>query len=281
MIEARSATELRQALAKSKGSHGFVPTMGFLHEGHLSLVRQCRQENDFCSVSIFVNPTQFNDPNDLQTYPMDLEHDLASLRELAVDLVYLPGDSDLYHRGSSNNRIWLVPESLDDYLCGASRPGHFRGVLTVVFKLFQQLQPHRAYFGKKDYQQARLVEEMAETFFVPVTVRKGEIVREKDGLALSSRNVNLTLEARAEAPLLFDSLQKTKELFDTGEVDAERLRGFLREQLERAGLGRLDYAEIVDRDELHPISGSIEAGKALMAVAVYFGLVRLIDNMEL
>jgi pantoate--beta-alanine ligase len=255
--------------------------MGYLHEGHLSLVRQCRSENDFCSVSIFVNPTQFNDPNDLQTYPVDLDHDLARLRELGVDLVYLPGEGDLYHRGSNNNRIWLVPERLDDYLCGASRPGHFRGVLTVVLKLFQQLQPHRAYFGKKDYQQARLIQEMAETFFVPVEVRTGEIVREKDGLALSSRNVNLTPEARGQAPILYDSLDKTRAHFAAGERRAQKLRAFLRQQLERASLGRLDYAEVVDRDELRPIEGEVAAGKSLLAVAVYFGPVRLIDNMEL
>ncbi len=275
--EAREEIESRRRAGERVG---LVPTMGYLHSGHLSLVEQCRRTADFTVVSIFVNPTQFNDPADLQKYPVDLDRDHRLLQEAGVDLLYLPQVEDLYPEGSDRNRIWVDVIELDRYLCGATRPGHFRGVLTVVARLFLGLAPDLAWFGKKDWQQARIIAEMVRSLFIPVQIQLGEIVREEDGLAMSSRNVRLSPDARKAAPGIYKALLETKMFYQLGNDDATSLVAFLRKKLEIIPSARVDYAEIVDKYELYPLAGRVEAARALAVVAVFLGSVRLIDNLE-
>jgi pantoate--beta-alanine ligase len=267
---------------KAKGeSVGFVPTMGFLHQGHLSLIEMAKKEHSKTVVSIFINPTQFNDPADYKKYPVDLDKDKKLLQEQGVDCLYLPVPKEIYPEGPEKNKIWVVPEVLDQYLCGATRPGHFKGVLTVVLKLFNQVRADSAYFGKKDWQQARLIQEMVQNLFIPVRIQLGETVREKDGLAMSSRNARLSGAQRKEAVIIYQSMQETRDLFIQGERSRDKLESFLRENLLGAKSGSVDYVQIVDRKNLAPYKGKIKSGQALMAVAMFFGQVRLIDNMEL
>ena len=253
---------------------GFVPTMGFLHEGHLSLVHRARQENEQVGVSIFVNPTQFNDPNDLATYPIDLDRDLALLKKEGVDLVWMPSQDIVYPPGYET---FVEVTEVTTVLEGAARPGFFRGVATVEAKLFNVFQPQRTYFGQKDAQQAIVIKRMVQDLNFNIEVIICPTVREADGLAMSSRNAKLSAAARKEAICLYHALCAAKELFEQGEGDAERLRAKMVAVIESTDMARLDYVSVAHPDTLEELT-MIE-DRALLSLAVFFDTVRLIDNM--
>ncbi|MDN5367549.1 MAG: pantoate--beta-alanine ligase [Thermovirga sp.] len=252
---------------------GFVPTMGYLHEGHLSLVRRCKQENSFCVVSIFVNPLQFGPSEDLAAYPRDFDRDSALLEKEGVDLLFAPREEDMYYPDFST----VVKENkLSRYMCGAFRPGHFDGVCTVVLKLFNIVQPGRAYFGQKDYQQLQVLKRMVRDLNVPVEVIGCPIVRDHDGLALSSRNVYLTEEQRKEALKIPKALEEAERLFKSGVKDVKALEAKVREILSEGDGLKVQYVEIRDAENLEEVNEI--KGKVVIAVAAYVGKARLIDN---
>jgi pantoate--beta-alanine ligase len=267
------ARTVRRALP---GTWGFVPTMGYLHEGHLSLVRRARAENDRVAVSIFVNPTQFGPHEDYTRYPRDLERDLRLLEPLGVDLVFVPSVEEMYPPGF---QTWVIVEEVSRPLEGASRPGHFRGVATVVAKLFNILQPDRAYFGQKDAQQTVVIWRMVQDLNIPVEIVICPTVREPDGLAMSSRNTYLNPEERRAATVLFRALQAAKARYEAGERDAERLREAMREVIRAEPLARIDYVSVAHPETLQELE-RVE-GPALLSLAVYIGTTRLIDNLML
>jgi pantoate--beta-alanine ligase len=274
----RSILDLRGALpAPGQKNVGFVPTMGFLHEGHLSLVRRCREENDLTVVSIFVNPAQFGPAEDLSRYPRDPEKDIALLEKENADLLFLPNESEIYPQAYCT---YVRCEGLEDRLCGRSRPGHFRGVATVVLKLFNLVQPQRAYFGQKDAQQAILIGQLVRDLNLPVQVRVMPIVRDADGLALSSRNVYLSPDERQAALALPGSLRRAQALIRGGTVESRVLRDAMREELEREPLLASEYISVVRLQDLQDIP-LIEPGNTLIAAAVHVGRTRLIDNLLL
>jgi len=253
---------------------GFVPTMGFLHEGHLSLVRRARQENDRVGVSIFVNPIQFNQPGDLTTYPRDIDRDLSLLKEEGVDLVWTPSPEIVYPPGYET---FVDIEKVTQRLEGAARPGFFRGVATVVAKLFNVFQPQRTYFGQKDAQQAIVIKRMVQDLNFDIEVIVCPTVREADGLAMSSRNTNLSPAARQQATCLYRALCAAKDLFEQDESDAERLRAKMVEVIESTDMARLDYVSAAHPDTLEELT--LIEDRALLSLAVFFDTVRLIDNM--
>lgn len=267
---------LSDLLRKEGKIIGFVPTMGYLHEGHLSLVRRSKAECDVTFVSIFVNPTQFGPGEDFERYPRDEERDLRLLSEIAVDYVFIPEVKDMYPEGYST----FVEETLlSRFLCGAKRPGHFRGVCTVVTKLFNIVKPHKAYFGKKDYQQFRIIERMVKDLNMEIEVIPCDIVREPDGLAMSSRNVYLSEEERKDAACLYKSLMLAKEMIEKGERSPDTIKKAMEEFiLSHKSVSRIDYIEIVNRYTLAPVTEI--KGQELIALAVFVGKARLIDNME-
>ncbi|MCS7175441.1 pantoate--beta-alanine ligase [Pseudothermotoga sp.] len=252
---------------------GFVPTMGYLHEGHLSLVRRCRSENDTVVVSIFVNPTQFGPNEDYANYPRDLKRDLSMLEKENVDYVFVPTVEEMYPK---NYSTYVIEENLSRYLCGKSRPTHFKGVCTIVTKLFNIVKPHRAYFGQKDAQQFRIIRRMVKDLNMDVEVIECPIVREQDGLAMSSRNVYLVGEERKQALALYQSLKIAEQLYQSGERNAERIKQKMLEHFAKYDLVKVDYVEIVDEETLQPV-GQLD-GKVLVAVAAWVGKARLIDN---
>ncbi|KXV12270.1 pantoate--beta-alanine ligase [Gluconobacter oxydans] len=255
---------------------GFVPTMGFLHEGHLGLVRRAKAENGAVAVSIFVNPTQFGPNEDYASYPRDPDRDLALLKEAGADLVFLPTPDVLYPPGAVTRiEVGGVANELE----GQSRPGHFSGVATVVTKLFNIVQPQRAYFGQKDAQQCAVVRRFVADLDIPVEIVVCDIAREADGLARSSRNVRLTAENRQKAPALFQALQETAGLFRNGERDVDILENAMRAVLTEAGLLDIDYATVVNADTFRREQPCSDNALALLAVQA--GEVRLIDNMPL
>lgn len=270
---------LRQAVAEARRrgrTIGLVPTMGALHRGHLSLLSAARAEMGYVVVSIFVNPTQFGPNEDLSRYPRPLERDLELCGEAGVDLVFHPQPEAMYPPG---HRTFVEVSGLQDVLCGASRPGHFRGVATVVLKLFHLVQPDRAYFGQKDAQQVRIIQQMVRDLDVPVDIRVCPIVREADGLALSSRNEYLGSEERRRATVLYRVLTETSKRIEGGERDAAKVQRAMAEQIAAVHGAVLDYAAVVDTDSLQALD-RIEAGQpVLLALAVRFGGTRLIDNM--
>jgi len=259
-----------------KGSVGFVPTMGYLHEGHLSLMTAARKQTDTVIASIFINPTQFGPNEDLDSYPRDFERDEKLAREAGVDFIFYPDKSSMYPPGYAS---FVVPEGLDRHLCGAKRPGHFRGVMTIVLKLFNITRPTDAYFGQKDIQQARILEQMASDFHLQLQMHIEPIVRETDGLAMSSRNVYLSPEEREQAACLYKALNTAKTKYTAGERDAKALVKAAEEEIFHHSLAQLDYIELVDYQTLMPLSRI--TGRAVLALAVYFGKTRLIDNMIL
>ena len=256
-------------------SWGLVPTMGFLHEGHLSLVRRARQENDKVAVSIFVNPAQFNSASDLENYPSNQARDLEYLETEGVDLVWTPAPEIVYPQGY---QTYVEVEHLTSRLEGSARPGHFRGVTTVVCKLFNVFQPQRAYFGQKDAQQALVVKRMAQDLNINLEIVVCPIVREADGLAMSSRNANLTPDNRKRAVCLYQALTAAKGLFESGERHAEKIREKLMQRIEPVEGARIDYVSVA-----HPVTleelDHIETD-ALISLAVFMGEVRLIDNIK-
>jgi pantoate--beta-alanine ligase len=271
--------DIRVALDEARAlgaSVGMVPTMGALHEGHLSLIRAARAENDVVLVSIFVNPTQFGPTEDLERYPRDLVGDRAVCGEAGADLIFSPAVREMYAEDFST---WVAVEGLTEGLCGRSRPGHFRGVCTVVTKLLNICQPDRAYFGEKDAQQLAVITRMARDLDLRTQIVSCPTVREADGLAMSSRNTRLSAAQRAQAPALYKALRAARDLVSEGERDPARLEAAVRAILAEAPLGKVDYTEIVGADDLAPVATL--AGRVLIALAVRFGDVRLIDNVRI
>ena len=252
-----------------------VPTMGFLHEGHLSLIRLARQHADRVMVSIFVNPTQFGPNEDLASYPRDFARDEQLCRQEGVDAVFYPEPAGMY---AADHSTWVDEESLSGGLCGASRPGHFRGVCTVVLKLFNISGCQLAVFGRKDAQQALVIQRMVRDLNVPVRLLLAPLLREADGLALSSRNKYLSLAERQNALSIYQGLQEAEAEYKSGCRDAARLCEIPRRRISQAG-GRIDYIELVSQDSLQALD-PVKA-PALLALAAYFGKTRLIDNIFL
>ncbi|MDI9480357.1 MAG: pantoate--beta-alanine ligase [Syntrophomonadaceae bacterium] len=274
----QSVAEMQQwsSIQKRSGRRiGLVPTMGYLHDGHLSLVRQARQECDLVVVSIFVNPMQFGVGEDFEEYPRDLTRDCALLEQEQADVVFAPAVKDMYPPGYSS--FVEVEGEITTKMCGASRPGHFRGVTTVVSKLFHICQPDLAFFGQKDAQQAMILEKMVRELNFPLKIVRVPIVREEDGLALSSRNVYLNPQERQEALVLSQSLQAARQLIMDGERDVEKVKDFIRNIIATSPGAQIDYIELNKADDLASLP-RIE-GKVLIALAVKFGTTRLIDNL--
>ena len=268
--------EVRRTVAGVRargGSVGLVPTMGYLHEGHLSLARRARAECDLVIVSIFVNPTQFGPSEDLDRYPRDLDRDLALCGKEGVDVVFFPETGEMYGPGYAT---WVQVELLGDYLCGGSRPTHFRGVTTVCSKLFGICTPDRAYFGQKDAQQAFIIRRMVEDLDQGLEIVVCPTIREADGLALSSRNVYLSPEQRAQASTLRRALVEAERVVAAGERSAAAVKAAVAATLAEAPLGRPDYVELVETASLQPVQQL--RGQVLLALAVWFGNTRLIDN---
>ena len=301
-----SSVAKMQRLAKKWHSEGvrigFVPTMGYLHAGHLSLVKCARQaigKNGKVVVSIYVNPTQFAPTEDLSKYPRDLKRDLKLCRETGVDVVFAPSDAEMYPGGSGTGILpvnspqthtgkmpvpppistYVVEEKLSRTMEGASRPTHFRGVTTVVAKLFNIVLPDVAVFGQKDFQQAAVVRRMVVDLNVPVKIIVAPTLRERDGVAMSSRNKFLNAEQRAQAVILFHALQAVKTAVETKPVSATRLKAGLKKFITAAPLARLDYIEFFDPETLQPVK-QVKPGTQ-MALAVFLGKTRLIDNAQL
>ncbi len=265
---------LCNSLRAASKTIGFVPTMGFLHEGHLSLMRRARAENDILVVSIFVNPTQFGPAEDFDSYPRDLRGDLQKVEAVGGDLLFAPSAESIYPLG---HRTFVEVAEITEGLCGASRPGHFRGVATVVTKLFNLVRPHRAYFGQKDYQQTVVVRRLAGDLHLGLEIVVLPTVRESDGLAMSSRNARLTAEQRRAAPVLHRSLKHAEQLVWGGEQRAKVMVDEMRSMIEGESLARLDYLAVCDPETLRPVE-RID-GPTLVALAVRFGPTRLIDNI--
>ena len=262
---------------------GFVPTMGYLHEGHLSLVRAARKRvgtNGKVVVSIYVNPTQFAPTEDLANYPRDLKRDLQLCRSDGADVVFVPSDAEMYPNESENGlSAYIVEEKLSQMMEGASRPTHFRGVATVVAKLFNIVLPDIAVFGQKDFQQAAIIKRMVRDLNFPVRIIVAPTLREADGLAMSSRNKYLDAEQRAQAVILYHALQAAKAAVKKKSVAGERLKTDLKEFITAAPLAQLDYVEFFDPKTLEPVK-QVKRGTQ-MALAVFFGKTRLIDNSQL
>ncbi len=276
----KSVSEMKDIVKKIRKENktiGFVPTMGYLHEGHISLIRASKKENDITVVSIFVNPLQFGKNEDLDRYPRDLERDLNICKKEGVDFVFYPSYSEMYPEGFST---FVVVEGITEKLCGAFRPGHFKGVTTVVAKLFNIVKPDRAYFGKKDYQQLKVIQRMVKDLNMDVQVVGCPIVREKDGLAMSSRNKYLSKTEREAALSLSRSLFRAKELFYQGIYDVKKLKKAVREVLDsHPEIREIQYIEIVDPETLES-KEKAERGD-IIAIAVFVGNTRLIDNIQL
>ena len=277
-----SLADLRAARLSFSGRVGLVPTMGFLHEGHLSLIRKAKAECDHVIVTIFVNPTQFGANEDLSKYPRDLERDLSLIDSLSAPysgqeiLVWTPTPEIMYPPGF---QTWVDVETMNKPLEGAMRPGHFRGVTTVVAKLFNATQPHKAYFGQKDAQQAAVIRQMAVDLNFPIEIDICPTVREPDGLAMSSRNKYLSDDERKAATVLYRALSAAKDLYESGERNAEKIRGKMEEVLASEPLAQMQYVSCADYDTLEELD-TIK-GKALLSMAVFLGKTRLIDNFVL
>ncbi len=270
-------TAFRAARADLTGSLGLVPTMGYLHEGHLELVRRARAECSHVAVSIFVNPTQFGPNEDLARYPRDLPRDLELLQAAGVELVFAPAVAEMY---PADFGTYVEVQNVTAPLEGARRPGHFRGVATVVCKLFNIVGADRAYFGQKDAQQTVVIRQMVRDLNLPVEIVVVPTVREADGLAKSSRNVYLDPAQRAAAPVLWRALQHAAQLYEQGANDAEPLRRALHQVLAQESLAQVEYVSAADPHTLMEIEGPIRRG-ALLSLAVRFGATRLIDNVTL
>jgi pantoate--beta-alanine ligase len=273
-IEAMRATSRGQ---RSAGKRlGLVPTMGALHDGHLSLMRAAKGQCDVVAVSIFVNPLQFGPGEDLAKYPRDFARDRSLLEKESVDFLFAPGVEEMYPGGAVT---YVAVEGLSEKLCGRSRPGHFRGVTTVVSKLFNIVEPDLAFFGQKDAAQVAIIRRMVHDLNIPVQIVTCPILREADGLAMSSRNAYLDPQQRKSAPVLYRSLMEVQKSFDQGEHKADKLIAVGKRAFAEEPTVRLDYFEIVDPDTLDPVD--VVSRRALVAVAAFFGKTRLIDNVVL
>lgn len=277
MKTVKTKDELRQALASQRGTTiGLVPTMGYLHAGHLSLIERARQECGCVVASIFVNPLQFGPQEDFATYPRDLERDAMLAKEAGVDILFAPSTDEMYPEPPLTN---VTVSSITEILCGASRPGHFDGVGTVVTKLFNLVQPQRAYFGLKDIQQVAVIQRMTTDLDFPVTIVPCSTVREADGLAMSSRNVHLSAEERSQATILYRALTTGKQRVLSGEwLTGDEVEHHLKEMIASQPLAEIDYVNILTFPELEPVSHIAER-QYVIALAVRIGKTRLIDNM--
>ncbi|MCK6440477.1 MAG: pantoate--beta-alanine ligase [Planctomycetes bacterium] len=279
MTVVKSVADVRKAVkaARAKGLNiGFVPTMGALHEGHASLVRHSTKECGYTVVSIYVNPTQFGAGEDFDKYPRTLDADTKLVDKAGGSLIFAPTDREMYPNYRGADGTWVDLVGLTKQLEGASRPHHFRGVTTVVTKLFNIVQPDKAYFGQKDFQQCRVIQRMAADLDMPLEVVMCQTVREANGLAMSSRNVYLNPEQRKQALCLSQTLTKARELYARGERNAEKISAAMRELIASHPLARIDYVEIVDHDTLASVAEINESSVAVLAVFV--GTTRLIDN---
>ena len=277
----KTVAELQKIVKETKKagkSIGLVPTMGALHEGHASLIKAAHAENDFTIVSDFVNPTQFGPTEDLDAYPRTLDHDCKLAEEMGADVLFAPSPNEMY---PSRDMTWVeVTGDITKVLCGRTRPIHFRGVATVVSKLFNLAQPDKAYFGQKDAQQAQVLKRMVKDLFFPLEIRVMPIVREADGLAKSSRNVYLNAAERSAAVILSKALAKAKAAFEAGERDSAKLIALVTEMIQTEPLSNIDYVEMYQLPDLTPAEKTITTDH-LLAVAVKFGTTRLIDNVIL
>jgi len=276
---AHTMAQARREIAKARKYNktiGFVPTMGYLHEGHLKLIDIAKEHSDFSVVSIFVNPTQFGPREDFSKYPRDFERDKKLCESRGTDLIFAPSVEEMYPQPSAV-RLEIAP--LADHLCGAKRPGHFNGVMLVVAKLFNIIQPDVAVFGQKDAQQLFIIRRMVKDLNFPVKIIAAPTVREKDGLAMSSRNIYLSPKEREQSTVLYKALQQAKELIQAGEREARKIKIEIEKLIRKASEAKIDYVEIVETETLQPIE-KLE-GQVLIALAVYFGKARLIDNMIL
>jgi pantoate--beta-alanine ligase len=276
MIQVQLIKDLKQninAAKKSGKSIGFVPTMGYLHEGHMSLVEQARKENDFVVMSIFVNPAQFGPNEDLDRYPRDLERDTKMAVEAGVDLLFFPQVNEMYPQDGG---ISIHAGAQADVLCGASRPGHFDGVLKVVTKLFHLVEPSKVYFGQKDAQQLAIIETLVRDYNFPLEVKRVSTVREEDGLAKSSRNVFLSEKERAEAPIIQQAIQLGMDNFKVNQ-DSEKAKQVTIRHIENGTSGKIDYVELLSYPDL--TNNLSNNPSVILAVAVFFEKARLIDNL--
>jgi len=272
----RSVREMQQwaTSVRARGkSISFVPTMGFLHQGHLSLLKEGRKRGDFLVLSIFVNPTQFGQGEDFDDYPRDLQQDCEIAQQAAVDIIFAPEAKDMYPNGYAT---YVDVEGITETLCGSSRPGHFRGVCTVVSKLFNIVQPHVAIFGNKDFQQLAVIKRMTLDLNMLVDILGMPIFREADGLAMSSRNVYLSVDQRQQALVLFQALTRAKELVDHGETDCAAIISQLKNHISQQPDARIDYVQICHQLTLE--DQTYVDKDSVLLLAVYFGKTRLIDN---
>jgi len=272
----KTIPDIRALRQKLNGTVGFVPTMGFLHEGHLALVKRAKVENPTVIVSIYVNPTQFSPREDFGAYPRDLDRDLELLRREGVDIVFVPSDDEMYPPEFSS---WVAVEKVTERLEGAIRPGHFRGVATVVAKLFNIIQPSRAYFGQKDAQQVAVIKRMVVDLNMGIEIVGVPTVREGDGLAMSSRNIYLSHRERQAATILFKALTLARQLRQSGEKDAEKIRRQMTSLIQEEPLAQIDYVSIADDETLEELN--LLDRPAVASLAVRIGKTRLIDNMPL
>lgn len=276
MLLINKVSEIREHVknAKKEGKKvGLVPTMGFFHDGHLELMRQARKECDVVIVSIFVNPTQFGPGEDYEDYPRDIERDMQLAEEVGVDVIFNPSVEEMYPDGFST---YVEVKGITGKLCGRSRPGHFKGVATIVTKLFNSVQPDVAFFGQKDAQQVLVIQKMVKELNIDVEIRTVPIVREEDGIAMSSRNLYLNDEERKAARILYRSIQKAQQKVQEGERDVNRLKGAVIDMISSEPLARIDYVELLTYPELE--EKDVLEGKMLLALAVKIGKARLIDN---
>ncbi len=276
MIAVTGIEELNNLRRKLKGPTGFVPTMGFLHEGHLSLVREARKHNQTVIVSIFVNPAQFGPSEDFQTYPKDIKHDLEILRKEGVDIVFTPSSEEMYPEDYST---WIEVAGLTEKLEGASRPGHFKGVATIVLKLLNITRPDVVYFGQKDAQQAIVIKHLVRDLNVPVNVIVMPTIRQPDGLALSSRNYYLSKEENEAATIIYKSLRLASKLYQNGERSPVKIKQAMTELIRSEPLVTIDDISIALPENLEELD--IVNGQALVSLAVWIGKTRLIDNIIL
>ena len=273
----KTIKQLRQILdgVRRKGQKiGFVPTMGYFHEGHLSLMRQAKKECDICIVSIYVNPKQFGPKEDFGRYPRDIKRDTAMIEKENVDILFIPSDNVVY---PNRYLTYIDVEKISNVLCGRFRPGHFKGVATAVAKLLNMVQPDVLYLGQKDAQQVVVLSKVVADLNFPVSVRVVPTAREKDGLAMSSRNVFLTPQERAQAPVLYQALKEAVILVQAGERSASKITALFKKIITQHSHGKIQYVACVDADTLEPLK--ILKGKVLIAVAVFFNRTRLIDNV--
>lgn len=265
---------ISQQVKRSGKVIGFIPTMGALHRGHISLAKAARKDTDIVVMSIFVNPAQFGPKEDFKRYPRNFKNDRKLARRAGVDFIFCPNKSKMYPGGF---RTYVQVDGLSELLCGESRPGHFRGVVTVVAKLFNIVRPDVAYFGQKDAQQAIIIKRMVEDLNMPIKIKLMPIIRERDGLAMSSRNIYLSKTERDDARVLFQALNLAKRLINQGEKDARGIINSMKRIIGKKKTARIDYLEIVDPDNLMPVR--FLKREALVTLAVWIGRTRLIDNI--